>query len=910
MGSKTGVGRVGKLAAALGVGAAMFMGWGCSVASADDSPSPPSTSDSSTPSDPDPRGDVGEKREAQESAESLTDNNNDLDDGLEDSDEDAPEDSGEDIGEDSDEEFGDDADDEEAGGDDAGSKKRDTDPTADVVHEPETTVRADEDTTSVDDSIPDDHTGVEAGLPPAAPVTAVDELRQPVTANSDGSISDDLTAIAAVDSGPPVSTTQAELSAPTAGGTPSGAPVAMTPLWTVLGAARRGTDIMAPTAYTTADVAATSQVLDVGPEGSISYTDKPTFFDQIVVFSLRVMRGVSSLIGVDVYGLLAKVLESEDPPWFVKHGLDVRSAEYEVSDGDVWQVWEFHPPNPTGKTVVAVHGGGFVVRPLVTHWGDYSGMARDTGATVIVPMYPLATTEAGAASKVVPGMAQFISAQIALRGAENVSVYADSAGTILAMSAVRQLVLNGRAVPSSMVLLSPAPDASLSNPAIRDIDDPVIDVDNLDFYNDGSHWADGYDPKDPMVSPLFIENTVLAGFPPTTIYIGTLEIGLPDTLLLHEAWNAAGGKVSVVVGQGQIHDWALGGSINSQASKVRPDIHRQLGLNGVAAGPNTTATEAPSWGDQLTVFGIQVLGGISEFIGIDLFTQFSAAMSSSRPPFFTTLGLNVGQREHDGWTVWEIAPDNPSQELVVALHGGGFVYEPNLIHWFDYASMARDTGATVLVPIYPLAPPKGTGTATTLVPAMADFVSALVDQYGAEQVSVYADSAGATLAMLSVQEMVRRCRVAVVCDAAGVLPSRMVLISPALNTDLSGPEVDVIDDPVLTPTEPGEPLPFNDGLDPRDPRVNPVEVGDLTGLPPTTVYIGSREILYPGALEFRNQLLAQDPDADFTLVIGNGQIHNWAQGGVPANSQAPKWRPNVYRQLGLLPEDVAIPHSV
>ncbi|PRC61046.1 esterase, partial [Mycobacterium sp. ITM-2017-0098] len=42
--------------------------------------------------------------------------------------------------------------------------------------------------------------------------------------------------------------------------------------------------------------------------------------------------------------------------------------------------------------------------------------------------------------------------------------------------------------------------------------------------------------------------------------------------------------------------------------------------------------------------------------------------------------------------------------------GGGFESEANILHWSDYAQMARETGATVLVPIYPLAPPKSTGT--------------------------------------------------------------------------------------------------------------------------------------------------------------------------------------------------------
>jgi acetyl esterase/lipase len=89
----------------------------------------------------------------------------------------------------------------------------------------------------------------------------------------------------------------------------------------------------------------------------------------------------------------------------------------------------------------------------------------------------------------------------------------------------------------------------------------------------------------------------------------------------------------------------------------------------------------------------------------------------------------------------------------------------------------------------------------------------------------------------------------------------------------------------------------------NDPRVNPFSAADLTGLPPTTVYIGTLEKLYPGALAFRDKLLSQDPAADLTVVIGDGQMHGWALGGIVVNSQAPIWRSNVYRQLGLLPTD-------
>ena len=101
--------------------------------------------------------------------------------------------------------------------------------------------------------------------------------------------------------------------------------------------------------------------------------------------------------------------------------------------------------------------------------------------------------------------------------------------------------------------------------------------------------------------------------------------------------------------------------------------------------------------------------------------------------------------------------------------------------------MARNTGATVIVPIYPLAPQ---GTAATVVPAMADLISSEIDQHGAENVSVYGDSAGGDIALAAVQELVRR---------GDPVPSHLVLISPALDLTLSNPAIQFIDDPILNP---------------------------------------------------------------------------------------------------------------
>jgi acetyl esterase/lipase len=367
------------------------------------------------------------------------------------------------------------------------------------------------------------------------------------------------------------------------------APAAQPQLWTLAAAARRELETGAVSSSLAEEVAPV--------ENSLTYTPPPTFQDRLTLMIHETFSLISKITGVSVHAVLGRVLASGTPPFFLTFGLDTQRTVYTAEDGAHWQVWEFHPPDPTGKTVVAFHGGGFIYQPNILNWIDYTNMARQTGATVIVPLYPLATTEAGRATAVIPEAVDFISHQIDVNGAENVSLYADSAGTVIAISAVRQLLLAGKPVPSSMVLLSTVADSTLSNPDIRNVDDPIFDVNNVTNVWE-SHWYDGItDLRDPLVSPLFFEPEVLKALPPTTIYVGEREILYPDTLLLHQRAVDEGAPISVVVGTGLIHDWPASGSPLlgfSQTAAVRPDVYRQLGLTGDgAASLSATEMQAP-----------------------------------------------------------------------------------------------------------------------------------------------------------------------------------------------------------------------------------------------------------------------------------------------------------------------------
>jgi triacylglycerol lipase len=332
-------------------------------------------------------------------------------------------------------------------------------------------------------------------------------------------------------------------------------------------------------------------------------------------------------------------------------------------------------------------------------------------------------------------------------------------------------------------------------------------------------------------------------------------------------------------------DPAITGGTASAADASMLTSPAQLDATAVPA----TFTGQPSIVSQVFTGFYRVLGAVGDFLGVDLVTPLGHLISSDSPPWFTTLGLNVQRGEFGGMPVWTLqSPGSTSEETVVAVPGSAFVWPPSIFHWFNYAAMASNTGATVMVPIYPLVPQGG--TAGTVVPAMADLISAQIDQHGAENVSVYGDSLGGTIGLAAVQELVRR---------GDSVPSHMVLISPALDLSFSNPASQFIDDPVfsglfLSTLLKNAQLWAGD-LDLTDPLVSPL-FGSVAGLPPTALYFGSLEILAPDGLVFQDKALAT-PGADFTFILRKGELHIWALNTILPETIAVL--PDIYQQLGI-----------
>jgi acetyl esterase/lipase len=305
------------------------------------------------------------------------------------------------------------------------------------------------------------------------------------------------------------------------------------------------------------------------PGTSVTYSGSPSLLATLELTALDLALPFEKLTGID-FSILAPVIASAGPPSLLTLGLTVGQTKYEGVP-----VYELASPDPSGKYVVAIHGGAWVLQPTVLNWLSYTSMVRDTNATVIVPIYPLAT-QGGTASVVVPEMANLISSEIATHGASSVSVTGDSAGGGIALSAMQLLVDEDKPVPASMVLESPGLDASFSNPDIASVNDPVLNL--AEVLPDALLWAGDLPLTSPLVSPLYGS---LQGLPPTYVYSGSDEILAPDTLLLQQKAIAEGAPISFILRNGEIHDWALAPVLDG--SQVQQQIYQELGLTETSA---------------------------------------------------------------------------------------------------------------------------------------------------------------------------------------------------------------------------------------------------------------------------------------------------------------------------------------
>ena len=242
----------------------------------------------------------------------------------------------------------------------------------------------------------------------------------------------------------------------------------------------------------------------------------------------------------------AQAAADPSPPRGVARAVDVRRDEafglpvFEVSA---------RGSRPT-RSVLYLHGGGFVSGLDRLHWRYAARLARRLGVKVVLPAYPLTPTHTW--QDALPPLLELFD-EVAAGSPDGVVLMGDSAGGGLAVGLAQRLVARGGAQPSHLVAFAPWVDLTGETPGTEQaaLDDPWLTLPKLRLY--GEWWGAG-DPGSADASPLHGD---LAGLPPTLLLCGTRDLLVPQSRLLADRAERAGTPLTYVEEPGLLHVYPL-----------------------------------------------------------------------------------------------------------------------------------------------------------------------------------------------------------------------------------------------------------------------------------------------------------------------------------------------------------------
>lgn len=206
--------------------------------------------------------------------------------------------------------------------------------------------------------------------------------------------------------------------------------------------------------------------------------------------------------------------------------------------------------------------------------------------------------------------------------------------------------------------------------------------------------------------------------------------------------------------------------------------------------------------------------------------------------------------------IFESPGDGKSELTLIYIHGGAYCYQFQSVHWTFLAYISEKTGCSFSAPNYPLTPKY---TWKESHPMVIDYYKEFVKSHDMSKVIIGGDSAGGGYALTLLQQ----------AKALGLpLPSKMFLLSPYV--DIAG-AVDKDIDPIL---EYGGILAYGkawaNNLDLKDPRVSPY-YGEMKGLPKTSIWVGTNEILYEEIIKTYEKM--KESGVDIQLHEGKDLPH-------------------------------------
>jgi acetyl esterase/lipase len=244
----------------------------------------------------------------------------------------------------------------------------------------------------------------------------------------------------------------------------------------------------------------------------------------------------------------------------VRHFFEARRGPIDVRGVSVEPVWKdgvvgewARPVAGAARTILYLHGGGYVFGSPRLYRGATAALARAAEANVFSLSYRLAPESR------CPAAIEDALAAIAWLTQDGVApptlaIGGDSAGGGLALATLQALRDRGRAHPACAVLFSPWTDLAATGASVSANARSDCLFQEASIRQSGARYAGALDLKDPRVSPLYGE---FRGLPPMMVFASRAEMLYDDSVRLVERARASGVETRFEARDGLVHIWPL-----------------------------------------------------------------------------------------------------------------------------------------------------------------------------------------------------------------------------------------------------------------------------------------------------------------------------------------------------------------
>lgn len=235
-----------------------------------------------------------------------------------------------------------------------------------------------------------------------------------------------------------------------------------------------------------------------------------------------------------------------------------------IDAGGVPAIWATTPESIRERTILYLHGGGYVLGGAEGYCKMTSRIARAAEARVLVIDYRLAPENAFPAA-VQDGVQVY--GWLLQQGVrpDSVAIAGDSAGGGLTLATMISVRDAGGKLPAAAAVISPWIDLALTGSSLEaNADrDSLISRSVLEGFVNG--YLQGQDPRSPLASPLYAD---LRALPPLLVQVGTAETLLDDAQRLAERAREAGVEVTLDVAEEMPHVWHVFASFLPEAQQA------------------------------------------------------------------------------------------------------------------------------------------------------------------------------------------------------------------------------------------------------------------------------------------------------------------------------------------------------